>query len=244
MTNKELNIKLARDVARIRIVNEVVASAAGKAPKTSISTETIKAMDDIDAGKEESIIAELNMILSDEKAMEYIRTMIPAGYIKHVQFKLSIHKKARESSMKGYSKFSATDRKKAVQYEAIEVSKAATLIKTAYENKSEAALINAAAAEAFGYDMKRLILAIGGYLGPGAFDFDGKKIGFKTELLLFSDGAQAAIEHLEKTSYYGVNIYERFTPLGVIKVTWTRETVATCATKDAIESESEASSQS
>ena len=242
MTNKELNIKLARDVARIRIVNEVVASAAGKAPKTSISTETIKAMDDIDAGKEESIIAELNMILSDEKAMEYIRTMIPAGYIKHVQFKLSIHKKARESSMKGYSKFSAADRKKAVQYEATEVSKAATLIKTAYENKSEAALINAAAAEAFGYDMERLILAIGGYLGPGAFD--GKKICFKTKLLLFSDGAQAAIEHLEKTSYYGVNIYERFTPLGVIKVTWTQETVATCATKDAIESESEASTQS
>ena len=242
MTNKELNIKLARDVARIRIVNEVVASAAGKAPKTSISTETIKAMDDIDAGKEESIIAELNMILSDEKAMEYIRTMIPAGYIKHVQFKLSIHKKARESSMKGYSKFSAADRKKAVQYEATEVSKAATLIKTAYENKSEAALINAAAAEAFGYNMERLILAIGGYLGPGAFD--GKKIGFKTELLLFSDGAQAAIEHLEKTSYYGVNIYERFTPLGVIKVTWTQETVATCASKDGIESESEASPQS
>ena len=242
MTNKELNIKLARDVARIRIVNEVVASADGKAPKTSISTETIKAMDDIDAGKEESIIAELNMILSDEKAMEHIRTMIPAGYIKHVQFKLSIHKKARESSMKGYSKFSAADRKKAVQYEATEVSKAATLIKTAYENKSEAALINAAAAEAFGYDMERLILAIGGYLGPGAFD--GKKIVFATELLLFSDGAQAAIEHLEKTSYYGVNIYERFTPLGVIKVTWTQETVATCATKDAIESESEASPQS
>ena len=242
MTNKELNIKLARDVARIRIVNEVVASAAGKAPKTSISTETIKAMDDIDAGKEESIIAELNMILSDEKAMEYIRTMIPAGYIKHVQFKLSIHKKARESSMKGYSKFSAADRKKAVQYEATEVSKAATLIKTAYENKSEAALINAAAAEAFGYDIERLILAIEGYLGPGAFD--GKKNGCQTELLLFSDGAQAAIEHLEKTSYYGVNIYERFTPLGVIKVTWTQETVATCATKDAIESESEASPQS
>ena len=242
MTNKELNIKLARDVARIRIVNEVVASAAGKAPKTSISTETIKAMDDIDAGKEESIIAELNTILQDENAMEYIRTMIPAGYIKHVQFKLSIHKKARESSMKGYSKFSAADRKKAVQYEATEVSKAATLIKTAYENKSEAALINAAAAEAFGYDMERLILATGGHLGPGPFD--GKKIGFKTELLLFSDSAQAAIEHLEKTSYYGVNIYERFTPLGVIKVTWTQETVATCATKDAIESESEASPKS
>ena len=90
--------------------------------------------------------------------------------------------------------------------------------------------------------MERLFLAIGVYLGPGALD--GKKIGFKTELLLFSDGAQAAIEHLEKTSYYGVNIYERFTPLGVIKVTWTQETVATCATKDAIESESEASPQS
>ncbi|MCI7452877.1 MAG: hypothetical protein MSB11_07885, partial [Prevotella sp.] len=71
MTTKELDIKLARDIARIRVANEV--AAATKLPDTTLSAEMVRAMNDLDAGREEDLIAELNTILSDDKSMVSIR---------------------------------------------------------------------------------------------------------------------------------------------------------------------------
>jgi hypothetical protein len=216
MTTKELDLKLARDIARIRVANEV--AAATKLPDTTLSAETVRAMDDLDAGREEDLIAELNTVLSDEKSMASVRTIISDGYIRLVQTKLGIHEKARLESKKGYAKFSAADRKKAIQSETTELSKAATLIKIAFESKAEEAVINAAAAEAYAYDVHKMLDAITHFLGIPVL---GKEpINFHTELLTFTNGMQAAIEHLEKVQYYGTWIYERFQPIGIIRVTW------------------------
>lgn len=226
MTTKELDIKLARDVAKIRIANEVAAaskhpstSAAPTATvKTTLSSETIRAMDDIDAGHEEDLIAELNTILSDEGSMASIRTVITETYIKLVQTKLGIHKKARLESKKRCAKFSAADRKKVIQSDTTELSKAATIIKIAYESKAKEAVINAAAAETYAYNSQEMIKAITRFLGVEVLGKD--PINFHTELITFADGVQSAIEHLEKVQYYGTWIYERFQPIGIIKVTW------------------------
>lgn len=226
MTTKELDIKLARDVAKIRIANAV--AAASKHPSTSaatratvnttLSSETIRAMDDIDAGHEEDLIAELNTILSDEGSMQSIRTVITETYIKLVQTKLGIHKKARLESKKRCAKFSAADRKKVIQSDTTELSKAATIIKIAYESKAKEAVINAAAAETYAYNSQEMIKAITRFLGAEVLGKD--PINFNTELITFADGVQSAIEHLEKVQYYGTWIYERFQPIGIIKVTW------------------------
>lgn len=218
MTIKELDIKLARDVARIRIAYAVAAKA--KLPGETISAETIRAMDDLDAGREDDLIAELGIILTDAEAMKSVVTVISEGYIKLTQSKLGMHRKARTESKKGYSKFSAADRKKAIQYETTELSKAATLIKIAYQSKAEEAVINAAAAEAYAYNVEKMLEAITRFLGTEVL---GKEpINFHTELLTFTNGMQAAIEHLEKVQYYGTWIYERFQPIGIIRVTWSR----------------------
>lgn len=226
MTTKELDIKLARDIAKIRIANEVAAaskhsstSAATPATvNTTLSSETIRAMDDIDAGHEEDLIAELNTILSDEESMASIRTVTTETYIKLVQTKLGIHKKTRLESKKRCAKFSAADRKKVIQSDTTELSKAATIIKIAYESKAKEAVINAAAAETYAYNSQEMIKAITHFLGVEVLGKD--PINFNTELITFADGVQTAIEHLEKVQYYGTWIYERFQPIGIIRVTW------------------------
>ena len=226
MTTKELDIKLARDIAKIRIANEVAAASKHQSTsdattatvKTTLSSETIRAMDDIDAGHEEDLIAELNTILSDEGSMSSIRTVITETYIKLVQTKLGIHKKARLESKKRCAKFSVADRKKVIQSDTTELSKAATIIKIAYESKAKEAVINAAAAETYAYNSQEMIKAITHFLGVEVLGKD--PINFNTELITFADGVQSAIEHLEKVQYYGTWIYERFQPIGIIKVTW------------------------
>ena len=218
MTTKELDVKLARDVARIRIANEV--AAATKLPDTTLAAETVRAMDDLDAGREEDLIAELNTILSDEKSMASIRTIISDGYVKLVQTKLGIREKARLGSKKGYAKFSAADRKKAIRSDTTELSKAATIIKAAYESNADEAVINAAAAETYAYDAQKRLKAIAGFLGTAVLGKD--PLDFHTELLTFTNGMQSAIEHLEKVRYHGTWIYERFQPIGVIRVTWSK----------------------
>ena len=236
MTTKELDIKLARDIARISVANEV--AAAIELPDTTLSAEMVRAMNDLDAGREEDLIAELNTILSDDKSMVSIRTVISDGYIKLVQHKLGIHEKARIESKKGYAKFSAADRKKALQSDTTELSKAAMLIKLAYESKAEEAVINAAAVEAYAYDVQKMLKAITRLLGTEVLGND--PIDFHTELLTFTNGMQAAIEHLEKVQYYGTWIYERFQPIGIIRVTWTtKSTEPTATTPTASEEEKE-----
>ena len=210
MTTKELDFKLARDIGRIRI-------AAGL-KGTTLAAETVKAMDELDAGKERPLSEEIKSILESPEKTTEMAPIMTAGYMKLVQTKLGIHEKARLESRKGYSKFSAADRKKALQVTSTEVSKAATQIGIAFESGSKEAVINAAAAEVYAFDMDQMLSEITHFLGKEVTG--SSAISFETEFMTFSGGAQEAIEHLEKVQYYGTWIYERFQPIGIIRITW------------------------
>lgn len=220
MTSKESDIKLAKDIARIKIA----AGAIDNASTSTISAETVLVMKEMDAAHEGALAKELgDTILSDPVKMDKVTTVITEAYVKSVIVKLKIRKKARHQdeenadtdpgAKKKVRNFTAEDYAAANRLHADEAAKAADLIQRAIAAGETTAMINAAAAEAYCYNIERAkkeILAL--------LPTDLRKTPINMEIVEFTSLATEAVEYLMKSLYYGSWIYERFQPIGIIKV--------------------------
>lgn len=218
MTSKESDIKLAKDIARIKIA----AGTIGNASTSTISAETVLVMKEMDAAHEGALAKELgDTILSDPLKMNKVTTVITEAYVKSVIVKLKIRKKARhqdeENTDPGAKKkvrnFTAEDYAAANHLHADEAAKAADLIQRAIAAGETTAMINAAAAEAYCYNIGRAKKEILSLLPA-----DLRKTPITMEIVEFTSLATEAVEYLMKSLYYGSWIYERFQPIGIIKV--------------------------
>lgn len=218
MTSKESDIKLAKDIARIKIA----AGTIDNASTSTISAETVLVMKEMDAAHEGALAKELgDTILSDPVKMDKVTTVITEAYVKSVIVKLKIRKKARHQdeentdlgAKKKVRNFTAEDYAAANRLHADEAAKAADLIQRAIAAGETTAMINAAAAEAYCYNIERAkkeILAL--------LPADLRKTPINMEIVEFTSLATEAVEYLMKSLYYGSWIYERFQPIGIIKV--------------------------
>lgn len=219
MTTKELDYKLAKDIARIKIA----AGTIDNASTSTISAETILVMKEMDAAHEGALAKELGDILSDHAKMDKVTTVITETYVKSVVAKLKIRKKARHKdeenaetdpgAKKKVRNFTAEDYAAANRLHADEATKAANLIQRAIAAGETTAIINAAAAEAYCYNTERAKKEILALL-PAA----SRKTPITMEIVEFTSLATEAVEHLMKSLYYGYWIYERFQPIGIIKI--------------------------
>lgn len=214
MTTRELDYKLAKDIARIRLI-----TMAGDATvDTTISEQILAAMHDLDEAGENKIIVEIDKIMKDPAKAKLVSDIMTPAYVDTINLKLRIRDSLRTSSRSSKLKtFQDAERKQAMKENAIEVDKAAKIILKAAAANESTTIVNAAVAEAYGYNIQRTVKAITDqvYKDPGWTR--GTEINL--EVVNFMSLAHEAIEHLEKVSYYGSWYYERFQPTGIINVT-------------------------
>lgn len=219
MTTKEMELKLAKDIARIRII--------AKLPEhgSTLAEEMVRAMKDLDAAKEAQIFKEINDAMANKETKETIQIIMTPRYVQEVTSKLQIRVDAREKGSKTLKKFSEADYKKAVKMQSEEINKAADLI---VENmgavkKGESTVINAIVAELYAYEESKIAAALKEAIGDRMPD------ELKEQLVLtyipFTNLTQEAVEHLEKVQYHGKWIYERFQPAGIIRVDLAEEPI-------------------
>lgn len=215
MTTRELDYKLAKDIARIRLITMAGAAAA---EDTTISAQILIAMNDLDAGKEMDIKNEITKIQEDPKKASLISDIMTPAYVDTIKLKLKIRDNLRHSSRADKLKiFQEAERKQATKENATEVAKAAGIIIKAIQAKENQTIINAAVAEAHAYSMPNTVQAIMDQVYKDPTWVKGTEI--QLSLVNFMSLAHEAIEHLEKVSYYGSWYYERFQPTGIIYVT-------------------------
>ena len=215
MTTRELDYKLAKDIARIRLITMAGAAAA---EDTTISAQILIAMNDLDAGKEMDIKNEITKIQEDPKKALLISDIMTPAYVDTIKLKLKIRDNLRHSSRADKLKiFQEAERKQATKENATEVAKAAGIILKAVQAKENQTIINAAVAEAHAYNMPNTVQAIMDQVYKDPTWVKGTEI--QLSLVNFMSLANEAIEHLEKVSYYGSWYYERFQPTGIIYVT-------------------------
>ena len=213
MTTKELDIKLAKDIARIRIM------AAPKNKLTTLTMETVRAMNELDKDDGEQLItSEFETYLNTEEQLNQINEFITTQYLKAIISKLKIRSAAKKSSKKLPSRFSSEDRALIKRQEVEEIEKAVAAVKEAMAAGETKVIINITAAEACGFHLgclayalsKRLIEELN--LTPLAPLAPALNLEMKT----FMEMDSRPPEYLEKVCYYGKWIYERSQPLGII----------------------------
>jgi len=207
MTTKELDVKLAKDVARIRI-------AAGQSTSSNIGEEMVKVMITLNDSGEGKLAKEISAILASAETMKKVSTVMTEQYLKTVGIKLKIRHAARKTE-KPPRAYTTDDMNDALRIPANEVSRGADLIKKAIAAGETEAVLNASVAEAFNYDTGitlRELTKLLPLVGPMAIDL---------EIIEFMSLATEAIEYNKKELYYKKWIFEKFQPIGIIKVSIT-----------------------
>ena len=210
MTTKELDIKLAKDIARIRIMVEL-----GK-HSTTLAMQTVLTMNELDKdGGEQQIISEFEMYLNTEQKLNQINKFVTTQYLTAVISKLKIRSAAKKSPKKLPSRFSPEDRALIKRQEEEEIEKAVTAIREAIAAGETKVIVNITAAEACGFDIARLTLVLSQRLIT-EFDLIIPALALNLEMKTFMEMDSRPPEYLEKVCYYGKWIYERSQPLGII----------------------------
>lgn len=223
MTIRELDYKLAKDVARIRIVTR-----KSDEPDTTMSAELIHVMHQLDEAAEEDILKEIDSKIADPASAERLMSIMTNSYLESIKQKLRIRTTVRAAGKKKIHTFTGPEKKKALDVSIEEAAKAATLIKkdlmedATVSGTAVETVINAAAAEAYGYDLPITLEKILEILKA---DKDLKTAGMQDlqlEVLGFMPLASDAIEFSEVNNYYGKWIYEHFQPIGLLKIKATK----------------------
>ena len=207
MTTKELDYKLAKDIARIRV-------ATGKTSGSTLAEEIVSVITSLNTGEEGRLTKEILDILHSDSALRKLELVMTRQYAESVCVKLKIRHQAKESP-KPPRKYNDSDIKQALKTTSDEVEKAVSIIARAIASGANEAIINASVVEAFCFDTGAAKTAIINKLAE-----DGtaakEEIGF--EVIDFMSLANDAVEYLKKELYYHKWIYERFQPIGIIKV--------------------------
>lgn len=226
MTTKELDMKLARDIARIRMVTRPTATAA---QTETISDFMITVMKELDSGNELTIYREIESILSGENQHDAIAavklsSIMTESYAKAIMKKLKIrlmvmHQKIldKNGSPKKLRKFTEDDYAEASILYMKEINKAVEIIKKAITAGETTAIINLSAIESYGYNTDRTKQAIQKILLNDTASTESLP-EISIEFVQFINLNIEAIEHLDKVKYYENWIYERFCPAGIVKV--------------------------
>lgn len=210
MTTKELDIKLAKDIARIRIIVEF------EKHSTTLTMGTILAMNELDKDDgEQLIISEFEMYLNTEKQLNQINEFVTTQYLKAVISKLKIRSAAKKSPKKRPPHFSSEDRALIKRQEVEEIEKAVAAVKEAMAAEKTKVIINITAAEACGFHLGRLAFVLSQRLIE-ELNFAQVAPAINLEMKTFMEMDSRPPEYLEKVCYYGKWIYERFQPLGII----------------------------
>lgn len=211
MTTKEMEFKLAKDIARIRIV----AGLAGH--ETTLAAEIVRAMKELDGAQEMEIVKDIAYAMGDAEKKEAIGIIMTPRYVQEVMSKLQIRANARRAGAKTLKAFTEADYKKATKMQSEELKKAADLIVSNITRAPDkSAVINAIVAELYAYDEEKTRSALLKTVGDGIPEELRKNM--KLIYIPFTSVTQEAVEHLEKVQYHGKWIYERFQPAGIIRV--------------------------
>ena len=222
MTVRELEYKLAKDIARIRIVTR-----KSDEPDTTMSAELIRVMHRLDDAAEEDLLKEIDSKTADSASSERLMSIMTDSYLESIKQKLRTRITVRAAGKKKIHIFTGPEKKRAIDVTIEEATKAAKLIKKDLMEDATASgavetVINAAAAEAYGYDLP---IALEKILDILKADKDIRKAGMQDlqlEVLGFMPLASDAIEFSEVNNYYGKWIYEHFQPIGLLKIKATK----------------------
>ena len=231
MIAKDVEMKLARDIARIRLVTKSITTEQST-PALTISNEMIAVMKELDASKEDSLYNEIHNISTeatpeDARSAAKLSSIMTEQYIKTILRKLKIRISVLDGQIldkygnpRETRKFTGSDYAEASVLCQKEINKATEIIRKAIHAEEPYAIINISAIEAYGYDTEKTKQAITEALKKMATAEQQDPIpDFTLEFIQFVSLNVEAVEHLEKIKYYDNWIYERFCPAGIVKVT-------------------------
>lgn len=231
MIAKDVEMKLARDIARIRLMTKSTTTEQ-LTPTLTISNEMITAMKELDASKERSLYNEIHNISTeatpeDARSATKLSSIMTEQYIKAILRKLKIRISVLDGQVldkygnpRETRKFTGSDYAEASVLCQKEINKATEIIRKAIHAEEPYAIINISAIEAYGYDTEKTKQAITEALKKMATAEQQDPLpDFTLEFIQFVSLNVEAVEHLEKIKYYDNWIYERFCPAGIVKVT-------------------------
>ena len=221
MTTKDMDIKLAHDIARIRMI------VTGESRNT-ISSHLITAMIQLNRGLESEIAAQISRYFSSSVGMSRITNYYTESYIKAICLKLKIRDAVHKQTPDKILNFTQEDLRNAKEFDTKLASEAVDIIQHFMNEKfqrvtrncADSTLISFDTIESASYDIKKLkpILAslittpkeIQHLIAPDEL--------FSLEEVQYRKTFGKTIEYREKNVYYGKWIFEHFQPVGVIKV--------------------------
>lgn len=220
MTTKESNMKLVKDIARLRIATDP------ECRKNTINGIMKEIMQQMDEAKEPELIKELESYKTVNRK-EQVLPFATMLYIDNMIAKLNIRQATRDKNPDSFKKFSASEYNQAQEYGYMERRAAAELIARAFMNDRPDVLISATAAELYMYNYEAMIRDLCAQAIKILTDICPRErrqqviekitgAGIRPTLITFNENEKGAIENMEKIYYYKKWIYEKFQPIGVV----------------------------
>ena len=228
MTEVELNLKLAKDIAQLRMVN----MSTSKLSKTSLQQETVAAMRDLDARRESELITEINKIVEqDSKRKDHrVAKMFNKTYIASMQRKLTIR-----AAQPTVTEFSADDYSKiqdSSEQESLLTAVVENMVNLSSSLQEHQTVVPYVLYELYNLNKHKLAKAINNKLGIMNSSYRITKL--EVTPVTSGDNPEDGIYDAQCTEYYDSRIYERFALHGIITVTINKIDAAAAATKEAV----------